>query len=345
MTMRYAARFGLCLALALAACGGDDDGPAAPEPRTYTFGPFDLDPGEEMFGDCVSASLDNDEPVYVNAVELVTQSGFHHSNWFWVPETTFPGPDGVWNCDSRSYDEVVAGGAGGVLFAQSTQSVTERMAFPEGVVIPIPPRAKIVAGIHLLNASDSPLATSLDVTITPVAREDVTVKLAALAYQYRPLALPPRRKAEVSVECDMAEVHERVIGTPLDFNLFYALPHYHSLGTGYELVAVGGPNGDVVIASSGGGIGEPLGKNIEPSFSLAGFQKVRFTCKFDNDTDRVVRWGLGDGEMCVFQGFTDSIYKWGGQTAPNGTTQMVDDGEVVRFTHPCDMYGFPIVDP
>lgn len=327
----------------LAACGGDETN--VPDPQSFTFGPFDLDPGEEMFGDCVSASLGNTEPIYVNAVDLVTQSGFHHSNWFWVPEATFPGPDGVWNCDSRSYDEVVAGGAGAVLFAQSTQSVTERQQFPEGIAIPIPPHSKIVSGIHLLNASDEPLATSLELTITPIAPEQVVTKLTTMALMYRPLALPPNRKSEVSVECDIAATYQRLVGAPIDFNLFYALPHYHSLGKGFELVATGGPDGDHVITSSSGAIGEPLGRGIDPAFNFAGYEKVRFTCKFDNTTNQVVRWGLGEGEMCVFQGFTDSIYKWGGQTSPNGTTAMYDDGEIVHFSHPCDMYGFPVVDP
>jgi hypothetical protein len=42
---------------------------------------------------------------------------------------------------------------------------------------------------------------------------------------------------------------------------------------------------------------------------------------------------------------TNSIYKWGGITNGAATSTMVDDGDVVRFTHPCDLYGFPIVDP
>ncbi len=329
----------------LTGCAGEDDAPPAPAPRTIHFGPFELDPGEEMYGDCVSASLGNDEALYINAVDLVTESGFHHSNWFWVPEDTFPGPDGIWNCDSRLYDEVVAGGAGAVLFAQSTQSVTERQDFPPGVAIPIPPHAKIVSGIHMLNAGDEPMTTSLALTITPIAREQVTTKLAAIAIQYRPLALPAQRQSSVTVECDLAAVHQRIIGTPLDFKLFYALPHYHDLGRGYDLVATGGPDGDVTIASSNGAIGEPLGQRIEPAFSFAGFTGVRFTCRFDNPTDQTVRWGLADGEMCVFQGFTDSIYKWGGRTTPAGTSIREDDGQVVRFTHPCEMFGFPIVDP
>ncbi len=336
------------LALAAAGCGdGDDgdDGPPAPAPRTYAFGPFELAPGEEIAGDCVSVALDNAEPLYVNAVELVTQRGFHHSNWFWVPENIFPGPDGIWDCDARGYDEVVAGGAGAVLFAQSTQSVTERQDFPDGVVIPIPPRSKIVAGIHLLNASDAPLTTSLELTITPVASEEVVTKLGTFALDYRRLALPPQRASSFTIECDLADLHQRLIGSPLDWNLYYALPHYHEYGRGFDLVATGGPAGDVTIVSSDGAIGEPLGTVLDPAFSLAGFTGIRFTCRFDNPTDRTIRYGLAGGEMCVFQGFTDSIYKWGGQTAPSGTSTSEDDGEVVRFTHPCEMFGFPIVDP
>ncbi len=332
-------------ALGVAACGDGEDGPTTPDPQTFTFGPFVLAPGEESYGDCVSAPLGNTEPIYVNAVDLVTGSGFHHSNWFWVPETTFPGPDGVWNCDSRAYDEVVAGGAGGVLFAQSTQAVTERQAFAPGVVIPIPAHAKIVSGIHMLNAGDEPLTTRLELTVTPIAPDEVTTKLATMALQYRPLALPPRRKSSVTIECDVGDLHQIVIGTPIDYEVFYSFPHYHTLGRGYDLVASGGPGPDVTIASSSASVGEPLGEVLDPPFSLEGYTKLRFTCHFDNTTDRTVRWGLSAGEMCVWQGFTNSIYKWGGTTNGAATSTVVDDGEVVRFTHPCDLYGFPIVDP
>lgn len=336
------------LAIALvstAACGAGDDGvdpPGTPQPQTYSFGPFELGAGEERAGDCVSATLDNDERLYVNAVELATRSGFHHSNWFWVPEDTFPGPDGIWDCNSRAYDEVTAGAAGGVLFAQSTQSVSERQQFPPGVVIPIPPRAKIVAGVHVLNATDEPLTTSLDLEITPIAADDVVTKLVAMAITYEPLALPPMRQSSFTVECELAELHQRIMGRPLDFKLYYALPHYHDLGRGIDLVATGGPSGDTTILSSNSSIGEPLGRGFEPAFSMEGYQGIRFSCRFDNPRSETVRWGLGDQEMCVVQAFTDSTYKWAGGARDNNPGTISDDGTTVAFTHDgCEFYGFP----
>jgi hypothetical protein len=321
---------------------GDDDGVTPPQPQTYHFGPFALAPGEERAGDCVSAALNNDEPLYINAVELTTQSGFHHSNWFWVPENTFPGPDGIWDCNSRNYDEVVAGANGGVLFAQSTQSVSERQQFPPGIVIPIPPRATIVAGVHTLNASDEPLNTALDLEITPVAADAVVTKLVAMAITYEPLALPPRRQSSFTVECELAELHQRVMGRPLDFKLYYALPHYHDLGRGIDLVATGGPSGDTTILSSNSSIGEPLGRGFEPAFSMEGYSGIRFSCRFENPRDTTVRWGLGDGEMCVVQAFTDSTYKWAGGARDNNPGTIADDGTTVAFTHDgCEFYGFP----
>jgi hypothetical protein len=332
-------------ALAATACGADDDGGdgiTPPQPQTFNFGPFELAAGQESSASCVSASLGNDEPMYVNAVKLDTGGGFHHSNWFWVPGDTFPGPDGIWDCESRLYDEVTAGAAGGVLFAQSTQAVGETQQFPDGVVVPIPPHAKIVAGVHMLNASDEPLSTSLDIELTPIPAADVEVKLVAMALTYEPLALPPHRKSSFTVECDLGELHQRLMGRPLDFNLYYALPHYHSLGRGIDLVATGGANGDATVFTTTSSIGEPLGKAFSPAVSLLGTQKVRFTCHFDNPRETTVRWGIGDQEMCVIQVFTDSTYKWAGGARDNLPGTQVDDGDVVAFTHDgCDLYGFP----
>jgi hypothetical protein len=149
----------LIFVLVVAACGSD---PAvAPEPRTFEFGPYPLAAGQEINSQCVSAALGNEEPLYINSVELTTGPGFHHSNWFWVPEEIFSGPDGTWKCSDRQYDEANAGIYGGVLFAQSTQAQHEVQAFPTGAAIVIPPHARIVAGTHLLNTGDEDLSVPL----------------------------------------------------------------------------------------------------------------------------------------------------------------------------------------
>src|SRR5512139_1919268 len=117
----------LAIALLASACAGDGDAT-----RTFAFGPFHIEPSEEVDGSCVQISLDNDEYMNVNVVELTTGAGFHHSNWFFVPETTFPGADGTFRCDDRLFDQAVAAIRGGVIFAQSTQAPHELQQFPAG---------------------------------------------------------------------------------------------------------------------------------------------------------------------------------------------------------------------
>lgn len=334
----------LALALACAACSDPDPGPEDPTPHgpyLHRFGPYTLEAGEEIASQCVSWSIGNDLPIFANQVALATGAGFHHSNWFWVPEDKFPGPDGAWDCDSRGYDEPIAAFAGGVLFAQSTQSVAETQQFPPGVAIPIPPRAKIVSGVHMLNASDEPLDTYLDLTITPIPREDVTIQLAALSFTYEALELPPGRRSSFTVECPIAAKHQEVTGRPIDFSLYYMLPHYHELGRGIDLVATGGPAGDVPVWSTTSSIGEPLGGGLTPAFDMTGHQSLRFTCSFENTTTRTVRWGIGNQEMCVMLAFTDSEYNWGGGVLDRVPGTPVDDGGVVQYTRDCTLYGIP----
>jgi hypothetical protein len=343
-TIRAMARTlgGLGLAsLALAACTSTDPGGGEePAPLTHRFGPYALAAGEEQYDKCVSWTLGNDEPVFANQVGLATGSGFHHSNWFWVPDTAYAGDDGTWRCSDRGYDEALAAAMGGVLFAQSTQSVSETQAFPPGDVIAIPPHSKIVAGVHLLNASDEPLDTYLDLTLTPIKREDVAVQLAALSLTYEALELPPGRTSSFTVECDLGAKFADVVGRPLDMNLYYVLPHYHALGRSVELVA-GGPAGDRTIFSTHSAIGEPLGGALTPAFSMTGTQTLRFSCTFQNPRTTTVRWGLGDGEMCVVLAFTDSQFNWGGGVLDRMPGTPVDDGTTVAYQRECTLVAIP----
>ena len=76
------------LALALVACSSS---PSAPPPETFTFGPYHLAPSQEITDQCVSATLHNETELAINAVELMTATGFHHSNWFFVPDNRYDG--------------------------------------------------------------------------------------------------------------------------------------------------------------------------------------------------------------------------------------------------------------
>lgn len=334
---------GLALVTLASACG-DNLAPEEPDTdvagnHTYRFGPYDLAPGEEHASRCVSVTLGNELPMFVNEVSLTTGEGFHHSNWFWVPESAYPGPDGTWRCSERGFDEPLAAAQGGVLFAQSTQSAAETQAFPPGVAIPIPPRSKIVAGVHLLNASDAPIETTLDLGVRTIPQRELTTQLAGLSFTYQALEIPPGRTSTFTVDCDVDTLHRRILDRATDFNLYWVLPHYHEYGRGIELTATG-PGGDTPVVSTEGTIGEPLGKQLAPAFSMRGHTGLRFTCRFDNPGSETIRWGNGGGEMCVMLAFTDSELQWGGGALDEEPGAGHDEGGEVAYHHACELYAF-----
>jgi uncharacterized membrane protein len=324
----------------LAACGS----PAiAPDPMTFEFGPYALTAGQELNNQCVSVTLNNDEPLYINSVELTTGTGFHHSNWFWVPESDFGGGDGTWKCSDRQYDEAVAGLAGAVLFAQSTQATHELQQFPEGAAIVIPPRSRIVAGTHLLNTGEDALQVSMTLKITPIA--EATRPLNGMSFTNQSIRIPPHRVSRMSMECPVETAYRNVYGAAPDFQIVYALAHYHDLGTGMTIEAVKPDGSATTVFTTANRIGDALGGMIDPGFDITGYTKMRYWCEFDNPRDTDVTWGVGTREMCTFLAFTDSPAKIaGGALNYNETPVITDHGAYIDYAYPCDLIATPIDD-
>jgi hypothetical protein len=326
------------LLLALAACSGG--GGSAPSPMTFTFGPYHLTPSQEITDQCVSATLHNETELYINSVELSTATGFHHSNWFYVTDNLYDGPDGTWDCDSRNFDQANAATHGGVLFAQSTQSPHEVQKFPDGVALVIPPHARIVATTHLLDAGDNPLDVPLSLTITPIA--DVQTRLAALSFENESIEIPPHRQSKFTIDCDIDTQSRNLTGAGPDFNVYYALAHYHDLGTGLTLEAVRSDGTTTTVYQTANRIGDTLGGAISPAFSMQGYEKLRMSCSYNNDRDQTVGWGVGDQEMCVMLAFTDSPFTWGGGViTPDGAGPGSDTGTEIDYTHACALITAP----
>jgi hypothetical protein len=78
---------------------------------SHTYDPIMIDVGQEVANVCQSWVLGNDEPIYVKKVRQTNDGGWHHSNWFFVPEGAYApnydveGPDakleGTWTCRDR----------------------------------------------------------------------------------------------------------------------------------------------------------------------------------------------------------------------------------------------------
>lgn len=332
--MRSSGILALAIAASIVGCSTDD--PLAT--RTLPFGPITIPAGTEDTGKCVQLTLHNDQPLYVNQVELTTGAGFHHSNWLYVPEHVFPGPDGIFTCDDRSYDQVSAGILGGVFFAQSTQAPHETQTFPAGVALKVPAHSKLVAQIHLLNTGDEDLVLRPDIKVTPIAEVEATTLMASVTFEYHPLGLPPNKQSKFSVECDLTERPEQLAAKP-DFKLYYALAHYHEWGTELTIEAVKPTGEAATIYTTKNRVGDVLGGMLDPQFSMAGYTKLRLTCGYYNNTNATLYYGNGQGEMCIFNAFSDAPYSWAGGALDSGDPGTGSDvGGVMSFSRPCQVY-------
>lgn len=331
--------------LALGACGGGDPPSAGtvdagPEVTvlTHDFPGFHLEPSEEVRWHCQSWTLNNPEPMWVRAVRTRNEGGFHHSNWFVVNRLQFDGPDGSWPCTERGFDEIAAGVNGTVLFAQSTQSASDDQVFGEGAALRLPPFARIVGDVHLLEIAGAALDTHLQMTLEVVPESQVTTPLTPMALTYNALDIPARAQSAFTTECDLDAPHVRETTRPLDARLYYLLPHYHEWGTLFRVEIFGGPRDGEIVFETSSAIGEPLGESFDPPIDLTGATGLRLTCQYDNTTDRDIRYGLAEGEMCMLLAYTDSDLKFVTDVMTNTVVGPDADG-VVQNTGPCSVFG------
>jgi hypothetical protein len=324
--MRHAPLFAAALA-SLASISCDGSMPITPPaPLVHEFPAVSLDVGEEVLSLCQSWTLDNDEPLFVNAVHMSAGPGWHHSNWTFVPEDTFVGDDGTWRCSEREFSEVAASlRGGGVFFAQSTQATEEHQEFPEGTIYVIPARSRIIGSVHVLNTTGAPLSSSIRFQVDLLARGQVSTVLQPLAIDNRGIDLQPRTTTEVMTECDF----DRATSGPLEAEVFYLLPHYHGLADGMRIEVFGGDRDGEVVFETTGGIGNALGGPVDPPLSLAGAQGLRVRCTYTNTSNEAVGWGTNSAdEMCTMLAYVTGPNQLGGTAGTIEETVTLENGTI-----------------
>ncbi len=305
----------------------------------HSFGKYTLAPHEEV-EPCIQWTLDNDKALYVNTVTLSNDGGFHHSNWYVVPEDLFPGPDGFFTCNERGFSDFDAAVNGSVLFAQSTQSQFEQQPLPEGVVIKIPPRHKIMAGAHLLSLSSAQTAPELRMSLDIIHPRLVETVAAAFRLTYRDLLIPAQTESRYTGHCDFHLHYESLAGHPIDIQLYYLLPHYHYLGNHFSVQVLGGPNDGMPLYELNGFNADANGQAFDPPIDLTGAQGLHFTCGYNNWTNKDVGWGIGDQEMCMMLGLIDSEVQIDAIVEEDSQVIGVEDG-VVMHEGPRDILAIP----
>jgi hypothetical protein len=317
---------------------------------SHTYDPIALDVGGETSNVCQTWILDNDEPLYVRKVRQRNEGGWHHSNWFFVPEWAYPpnpeeeGPeatvDGTWKCSDRSFREYLAAAAGGVFFAQSTQALEEAQVFPEGAVMEIPPRSAIVGSVHLLNISAAPIDSALTMEVETVEADDVQIRLTPFSFSNTALDIPPGpdpeggqyQESRFSMTCDLTETFQSNLGIAPDYKIYYVLAHYHEWGNYFNLSFTHDDGSRETILELVNRVGEPIGRTVDPPMSNNGAASLTVDCGYLNDTDRTLVYGLGGQEMCVFLAYTDSGLKVGSSAAENHPMGEDESGVLLNET-------------
>jgi hypothetical protein len=345
--------------------GGETDGDDDAIHITHSFGTIALDPFADDVGTCVTWTLDNELPLYVDRVTMANLGAFHHSNWFVVPEDQFAGDDGYWRCADRGFDEVTAASQGAtVLFAQSTQSYTEEQQLATGATVKIPARYKVIATLHTLNPSPEPTESELWLSLYPIHPAEVLAVVTALSMRYTQLYLPPQAKSRFTGDCDLSAAYWLVKQQPLALKLHYILPHYHYLGNFFEVRVKGGQRDGEVVYSLDGFNGSANGLTFDPPLELPGATGLEFSCGYDNWRSEAVTWGNGGGEMCVmlalveadaligasvdlgnhFVGLDDDVQLYEGTCLALGVAKPADQGMPTAEEIAAPLY-LPPVDP
>jgi len=307
----------------------------------HRFADFTLAPGEEVKDLCQSWTLDNPEEIWVNAVEMTQDAKSHHSVFSFAPNNLFEGPDGVWPCPSRDYFHTTAGLFGGILFAQSVQTLHEVQAFPRGAAIRIPPYSRVVGDVHLLNLDSRPNTGSLSLTLYTLPRKDVVTKLTPSEGVFNQLAVPPRARSRFVTDCAMRTGFQESSGTPVDFDLYYVLPHAHELGRRVFMQVLGGPmDGQLIYDETSYTLDSPHGLRYSPPLHVRGADGLRFGCEYLNDTDVLRTAGPDQGkEMCQVLAYIDSPTAFSAQSYELGAPEKKDG--VVELSATCK----PVVKP
>jgi hypothetical protein len=301
------------------------------------FADFTIKAGTEVKGLCQSWTLHNKEDLWVNAVELLQSESSHHSNWTFVPDDKFTGPDGVWDCDERNYSQLSAAVSGGVIYAQSTQAVHEVQKFPNGAAVRIPRYSRIIGDVHLLNTTADDITGNAELTLYTLKESEVAIKLAPFHFTYEGLEIPPHADSRFRGECAL-DSKFTATGNPFKMDIYFVLPHYHALGKAFFLDTIGGAKDGERIFEVGAYDGEAHGKNYDPPYSLTDATGLAFGCDFTNPRNETIHYGLGDQEMCEMLGFADSKVAF--EARVDSAEAAGSDGSTQVFTGPCSAIAF-----
>ena len=94
----------------VAGCGGANECDPTTESCTYAadVSTLTVPAGAEEEDTCQSWTLNNKTELWVTSITQRNDGGYHHADWFFVPDNQYVQPDGAWPCSSTDFTELTA---------------------------------------------------------------------------------------------------------------------------------------------------------------------------------------------------------------------------------------------
>jgi hypothetical protein len=210
------------------------------------------------------------------------------------------------------------------------------------VVVKIPPRHKVIAGVHLLNLGSTDLDSELRMALEIVHPRTVEVVVAPFRLTYRDLHIPAGKRSRFSGTCTFDKAStRRKAGVPLDLKLYHVLPHITTTSaiTSASRSSAAPATASRSTATRASTPTPTAAPSTRRSTSPAP-TGLRFTCGYDNWRDKEIGYGIGDQEMCVMLGLADMRVMMNA-SVDSGTQLVGADGDTLLHEGPCSTIALP----
>jgi hypothetical protein len=250
-------------------------------------------PGEDVqYCEVVALPGTAGQPIYVSGIDGKMTPYSHHLNIMAVE------PGSPADAATTPGQRVKCAGNGRVPFGTGLHQIfgavspENSLILPDGVGHRLDGGQKVIFNYHYFNPSTAPVPAKAALAFHLTEASNVRRELRRFGMYNTGFVVPAHTQGTFIAECMMAE----------DVQLLSLLRHTHRWGTDFTVWRAGGASdGQEVFVSRDW----EEGITYAPStpFIIKQGEGLRFECKFDNTTDRELRFGeLVSDEMCILYG-------------------------------------------
>ncbi len=263
------------------------------EPQQFElrWGPLMVEPGVEEVR-CVTLSLGNETPVVINEIHNQLGTASHHFILYRAPAGT-PEQREPYRCES--IQNLVSPEQGAPLMI--TQKAEETLRLPAGVGFELEAEQMLRLELHFINASDAPQSVEVISELSSMPAAELEHAADFLFIGNPDIELAP------GASQTLGPVYFP-LPAELEGSRFFGLTgHQHQWGTDVWIAAADDASdpGTPVYDLPSFNWSEPETVHLDPPLQLPPEGGFRFSCTWNNRSERTVYFGEGvDDEMCFF---------------------------------------------